>query len=1051
LMAKIDSVIRHAITAPIFDRTKIHRERLVDDIHSNVPRKLIAIAAPPGYGKTTLLADFTANTELPVCWVRTSEADRDVFRLAEILNASLQKRFRRMRQKIDLENLAGASPEALAGVFATSIDETVGEPFVVIFDDVHHINSSRSAIRFLDSFLEVMPDQITVIASGREVVEVSLASLMAEGNLAGLGPQDLALTESEIIELAESQSGMVITPQTASRILDETRGWITGLLLSGELSGEESPMPILNARPMVYEYLASVVLNRQADDLRRFMLDASVFPVMTVAACDEVLRRDDSHKYLTRLVREGLFVSATNETPRTYEFHPVFREFLVESQAGADRKRLRSLQIRAADYFADNGFPEYALPIYIDAGATRRAAVLAEKWAQEIFWRGRWQTLEEWAGKLSETGEAFPRVHMLLAQAYTDQGKLDQAGESLGRARAALTEKSTKSDRALAEIIRGFIALRQGKWEEVRQAARDGQSILGSRRSRQRSADCQRLEAWALAMMDGDFARSVQLAQQAAGLLNDTRYEYSYAATLLDLANFQLLGGEPDASYASSLQAHEVFMRLGAPFPLAVSYNNLGFIAHLSGRYQQAMELYNSGLKFARQAGSPLDEMNILFGQADLFSDLDLALQAAELYGQGLTIAIQLDDVDQIVYGCLQTSLLHRRKGNLTLAHEWIKRAISLSEGSSLPEQGQIQLASLELASRPDYVHSTAARMAMDSSLEASTKTLAYLLIAQASFLRGEFDSAIDEFEAALVYSSTNGTEQYLAGELAFDPKMREFLRSRFGGTPVFAIIMRRIETMRVIAQQYQELDEEGDTAEKLYFFALGRSTIRSVEEEDYDLRPLPRELLFYLLDHQRIERDVLLDTFWPHYAPGRQVANLHTAIYSLRRTLGRDAILHEGSVYILSPELSLDYDVHRFERAAEVADGLPPGDPRRMFALTEAINSYSGPFLPEFTSEWVVQRRRGLELLYLDLLALHATEALVRDQPDRAIKTLRRALAIDPYRDDTNLQLLEALGRLGRRSEIVDHYQRYVRLLSHELGLDPSDAVRNLYTRLIS
>ncbi len=69
-MAKLDSVVRHAITAPAFDQTKLHRERLVDEIHANVPRKLVALVAPPGYGKTTLLADFTEHTELPVCWVR---------------------------------------------------------------------------------------------------------------------------------------------------------------------------------------------------------------------------------------------------------------------------------------------------------------------------------------------------------------------------------------------------------------------------------------------------------------------------------------------------------------------------------------------------------------------------------------------------------------------------------------------------------------------------------------------------------------------------------------------------------------------------------------------------------------------------------------------------------------------------------------------------------------------------------------------------------------------------------------------------------------------
>jgi len=132
------------------------------------------------------------------------------------------------------------------------------------------------------------------------------------------------------------------------------------------------------------------------------------------------------------------------------------------------------------------------------------------------------------------------------------------------------------------------------------------------------------------------------------------------------------------------------------------------------------------------------------------------------------------------------------------------------------------------------------------------------------------------------------------------------------------------------------------------------------------------------------------------------------------------------------------------------VAESLPRGDPRRFFALTEAINSYGGRFLGEFASDWVLERRRELEGRFLDLLLQHGEEALVRDQPLRAVNSLRRALTIDSYRDDLNMLYLEALGRLERRSEIVAHYQTYVRLLADELGLDPPDSLRELYTRLI-
>jgi LuxR family maltose regulon positive regulatory protein len=127
-MPSRDPLIRHAITPPTFDKGKLSRERLVDAIHANIPRKLIAIAAPPGYGKTTLLAEFGQETELGVCWFRLSEGDWDVMRFAQVLAASLQERFRRLRGLPDLTALANSSPEALALAFSSLIGGRSARP-----------------------------------------------------------------------------------------------------------------------------------------------------------------------------------------------------------------------------------------------------------------------------------------------------------------------------------------------------------------------------------------------------------------------------------------------------------------------------------------------------------------------------------------------------------------------------------------------------------------------------------------------------------------------------------------------------------------------------------------------------------------------------------------------------------------------------------------------------------------------------------------------------------------------------------------------------------
>lgn len=1049
-MTRLDPVFRHAITAPSFEQNKLHRERLVDELHANIPKKLIVIATPPGYGKTTLLADFSEHTDLPVCWVRLSPADQDVIRFAEVLLVSLERRFRRIREMIDLENLIGSEPQALARIFSNTIDEYITETIAIILDDVHLINLSSATTQFLDALLETLPDQVTLICSGREVLDVGLARLMADGDLGGLGPPDLSLNSDEIIQLAHLQSGLELSTDHANRLLNETKGWVTGLLLSGELSGGDLPSLVFDSRPMVYEYLASVVLNRQPDDLRRFLLDSAVLPIMSVESCDEVLERKDSQKFLSRLVREGLFISATSDSPRTYEYHPQFREFLLESLASAEPDKLRTLRQRAGALYARIDAPEQAVELFLEAGSPSKAARVAEKHANAMFTLGRWQTLSTWSENLGKEEVSIPFVEIALAQALLKQGETSAAERTCERGYRSLPETTPKSQRIKAEITRGLIARRQGKSRKVKAAVEAAEALITARSPRVDKAALLRLKARVATEIDRDLERAEQLILQAHALSEAGGDIAGQIEALQQLAQLQVQQGRVRESHASDARVHKLLEPRGAPYPLGTSFNNLGFHAHLDGRYQDALELLSEGLKFTRQAGSAYLEAIVLFSLADVYADLDLALQAAELYGQGLTLATRIDNPELIRYGCIRTSQLHRRRQSPALAHEWLRRAIELEGDEGSHALVEIHLSALEVSSRPGYVSDQLEKILGKEGLAATDRTLANYLLSKAYFLQGNLEACRRQLEQTLLEAGSTATEQILAGEFVFDEEFLEYLDSYLAEDSVFALIMRRIETMRATAQQYSSASrDEADTG-VLQFVAMGRAEVQLHADDIAELKPLAREVLFYLVDQGQVERDVLLEHFWPHHPPGRQVANLHTAIYSLRRVLGKESIEHDSAMYGLSPALVCEYDVDRFERAAQVAEGVPPGDPRRLFALTEAIHSYGGSFLPEFDSDWAMHRRRALELRYLDLLAHHAQEALVRNQPARALTTLRDALEIDPLRDDTNRQYLEVLGRLGRRSEIVEHYQRYIRLLSSELGLDPPDDIRALYARLI-
>jgi ATP/maltotriose-dependent transcriptional regulator MalT/DNA-binding SARP family transcriptional activator len=808
---------------------------------------------------------------------------------------------------------------------------------------------------------------------------------------------------------------------------------------------------IVQTGPMVYEYLASVVLNRQSDDIRRFMIDSAVLPVMTAADCDQVLQRKDSQRYLSRTLREGLFITTTDISPRTYEYHPQFRKFLLDLLSAADNKRLRSLRIRAAVYLEEAGSIDKAVDLYLDAGADHQAVILAEKHAQGMFYQGRVQTLKDWGLRLKESNMAAPKVFLYIAKSYTDQGELEKAKASLHEADRMIGKKTPKGVLAKMGIQRGMIAVRQRDYDAAWKATERAEKLSVGPGSRQNRAASLRLKALVIYYQRGDLGKAERLVKEGAKLMAESVYRYDLAMNFTDLAMIKAALGKSLEAYSASQRAHEILLEVGSPLPLSTSYNNLAFSSHMKGDYEKAAALFRKGLKCARRARSPAREIMILFGQADLFNDLALSLQAAELYEQGLTLATRLNNQDMIQYGCLQTSVLHRRQGSGNLPHQWLQRAVSLSGSSQMSDAARIQLAALEMAASPENARATLMDiLSKESRLDAGERTLVFYFLTKAAIADGNQDDASQWLEKALSWAGGHGREQILAAEMMSDEEFQKCVGQSLPGHPVLSVVINRIETMQAVANQYKEVGEEPAADTRMVVKALGQISIERFGVSLPELKPLAREVFVYLVDNHRVDRDVLLETFWPKYSPGRQVSNLYTAIYSLRRVLGKGAIVLDGSVYGFNPEMPVEYDVARFERAASITESLPPGDPRRPFALTEAINSYGGKFLEELSSDWVLERRRILETRYLELLIVHADEALIRDQPLKAVNSLRRALEIDPCRDDVNLTYLEALGRLERRSEIVAHYQRYVRLLSDELGLDPPESVSKLYTRLL-
>ncbi|WP_052768739.1 AfsR/SARP family transcriptional regulator [Streptomyces humi] len=193
------------------------------------------------------------------------------------------------------------------------------------------------------------------------------------------------------------------------------------------------------------------------------------------------------------------------------------------------------------------------------------------------------------------------------------------------------------------------------------------------------------------------------------------------------------------------------------------------------------------------------------------------------------------------------------------------------------------------------------------------------------------------------------------------------------------------------------------------------------------------QRLLAYLGLHKRASRSVVAGTLWPEVTEEHAHGSLRTALWRLRRGR-RPTVCADGDHLYLSDAVRVDVD--DLARAALRLTGSAPDptDPALPPALLEG-----GELLPGWDAEWIFFERERLRQL-----RLHALEALSARLTRRgcyalALEAALRCVAIEPLRESAHCALVAVHLAEHNVAEALRHYEAFRRLLSEELGLEPS------------
>ena len=517
----VPTLVEAKLAAPRLRAEIVQRPRILQTLDAGDGAALTVVAAPPGYGKTTAVRDWCARREWPLAWVTLDTGDNDPVRLWRYA-ATAVNRVRDGLGRTALQRLSLAAPPTEG-----SVDELMngvaafGKQLVLVLDELQTVTDTE-CLASIDYALEHLPPSLRLITITRTDPALGLAQLRARGGLAELRTEELAFTTAEAHELLVERGRLDLDAHDVELLRARTEGWPAALFLALLwLRTVDDPGRAVREfggdHRFVADYLSQVVLGALPEDLRSFLMRASVLGRFTAKLCDGVFGRSDSAAVLDELERSNLFIVRL-ERGGWLRVHSLFAEFARYHLASQEPGAAAEIHHRAAEWLRWRGLPVEAAEHATAVGDHEFIAELLVEHHLSMIRQGDARTLLRWLETLpDDTLLDHPELAAAAATAATmiGQGSIARRRflKLVDRAHTERPERPSAYGEAVAEMVRA-------------------------------------------ASVDGDVGLAVEAGRRAVELAQCSADDVLVAA-LAGYARALYLAGEPDEAWTTALQAVE--------------------------------------------------------------------------------------------------------------------------------------------------------------------------------------------------------------------------------------------------------------------------------------------------------------------------------------------------------------------------------------------------------------------------------------------------------------------------------------------------------------
>jgi len=386
---------------------------------------VIAVVAPPGYGKSTLLAAWAERRGSRLAWVSCDQIDDDPPSLWSAVAAALDPK----QPSAGTRRFRPENGDQVAD-HATKTLGLTDQHVAVVLDHLEAL-SSRESRRSVAAFAKAVPEGWTLALASREEVPLPAARMRVERRLLEIGTEDLALSSTQTSHLLAAV-GVDVSDARAAELSWDVEGWPAAVYLAalairgGEITADH---PFAGTDRLMGDYLRSEVLEPLPRSQRRFLVRTSILDRVSGPLADAVVGGDGATRMLERLQRRNLLVRAGDRDGEWFRYHRLLRQELQAELRSESHDLVTALHERAAVWFEENGDLEAAIDhAYLGEDRERFGRLVLE--AMQPAWAsGQIETVGQWMEQLGSRSPA-PHTPAMIAHGALIFGLLGRPGDT---------------------------------------------------------------------------------------------------------------------------------------------------------------------------------------------------------------------------------------------------------------------------------------------------------------------------------------------------------------------------------------------------------------------------------------------------------------------------------------------------------------------------------------------------------------------------------------------------------------------------------------------